>query len=63
MIKRIFLASAIALVCSYPMLAAANDSDEITRLNFELTRAKQELDSTSSQIAELEKKLKHEKQH
>lgn len=45
-----------------PQPRGANDTDEIARLTFELTRAKQELDSTSGQIAELEKKLKHEKE-
>ena len=54
MIKRIFLASAIALVCSYPMLAAANDSDEMEKIRAEIQQMKQ---SYEARIQSLESKL------
>lgn len=54
MIKRILLAGAVALVCGYPMLAAANDSDEMEKIRAEVQQMKQ---SYEARIQSLESRL------
>jgi cell division protein ZapA (FtsZ GTPase activity inhibitor) len=54
MFKHILVAGAIALACGYPMLAAANDSDEMEKLRAEVQQMKQ---SYEARIQSLESKL------
>ncbi|HEY3326112.1 MAG TPA: hypothetical protein VGK14_02960 [Novimethylophilus sp.] len=58
MFKRKLLAGAVALACGYPMLAAANDSDEIEKLRAEMQQTVQQMkQSYEARIQALENKL------
>lgn len=54
MLTRKLLASAVALACSHPMLAAANDSDEMEKLRAEVQQMRE---SYEARIQSLENKL------
>jgi hypothetical protein len=54
MFKRILLASAITLACGYPLLAAANDSEEMEKIRAEVQQMKQ---SYEARIQSLESRL------
>jgi hypothetical protein len=54
MYKHILLVGAMALICGYPMLAAANDSDEMEKIRAEVAQMKQ---TYEARIQSLENKL------